>query len=549
MYKEYLAEFWYSTKALKNSKVSFSIPIGGIYGEVGVNTFRNAIGANYIPHSAEYVAPLSIDIVRPWFKTIGYGKTVPAKGTLKKSLLPPSQEATKGGSSKAPIGSKTGHLKRKKDSSSTRFASEERAYPQLSSGMSAFNLNKPIYSASFIIHSESASGNDALADSTAEVDLGKSAPSIDPHVLANQTQSISEGLETVLTQSTTDKGANNIAKQIKEMEASTTIKLEDLVKLVQNVQPSFKDLDSPEDDPIIVVDDSDEDEEADNHGLHATSNIKTKDASVPKSSSPMSSQIQELTNHELPAEFLSMPTQVETVQAKLKTLDALPSLLNKVTNALNHFAQAIALKKNEDAKNESTNSDSDDDETHLTGSMVESSKIKKVKTFDFVTEGRKHLTEEQINQQKKIEEDAKAKIAKRESGVRKEELVDILGTEVVNKRAESRITNCDVLTKKGLILLKVYKENGTSEVISNFKASDLHLGEWREVINACPNNTDLRDFSNTMLYTIQEIFFRRHQGPWLNDHVRTFSALLLAEIDKRNLNPLKQMRTIKKLRQ
>ncbi|GKD68014.1 hypothetical protein Tco_1322104, partial [Tanacetum coccineum] len=64
MYKEYLAEFWYSSKALENSKVSFFVPTGGIYGEVRVNTFRNAIGAHYLPHSSEYVAPSSIDRVR-----------------------------------------------------------------------------------------------------------------------------------------------------------------------------------------------------------------------------------------------------------------------------------------------------------------------------------------------------------------------------------------------------------------------------------------------------------------------------------------------------
>nr|GEZ66024.1 hypothetical protein [Tanacetum cinerariifolium] len=88
MYKEYLFEFWYSTKALKNSKVSFLISIGGIYGEVGINTFRNAIGAHYLPHSSEYVASPSIDVVRQWFPTIGYGEEVSAKGTLRKSLLP-----------------------------------------------------------------------------------------------------------------------------------------------------------------------------------------------------------------------------------------------------------------------------------------------------------------------------------------------------------------------------------------------------------------------------------------------------------------------------
>ncbi|GJU59991.1 hypothetical protein Tco_1064969 [Tanacetum coccineum] len=46
-----------------------------------------------------------------------------------------------------------------------------------------------------------------------------------------------------------------------------------------------------------------------------------------------------------------------------------------------------------------------------------------------------------------------------------------------------------------------------------------------------------------------ENFFRLNQGPGLDDHARTFSSLLLAEIDKRNLNPLKQMRVIKQLRQ
>ncbi|GJR33360.1 hypothetical protein Tco_1109592 [Tanacetum coccineum] len=91
----------------------------------------------------------------------------------------------------------------------------------------------------------------------------------------------------------------------------------------------------------------------------------------------------------------------------------------------------------EEAVKESTESDSDDDETHLSGSMVESSRIKK-----------------------KIEEEAKAEAAKRESE-----------------------------TKKGPITLKVYRKDGISEVISNFKASDMHLGEWREVVKACPNRT------------------------------------------------------------
>ncbi|GJR78834.1 hypothetical protein Tco_0149619 [Tanacetum coccineum] len=218
-----------------------------------------------------------------------------------------------------------------------------------------------------------------------------------------------------------------------------------------------------------------------------------------------------------------------------------------------------------EAEKESTNNDSDN-ETYVTASM-------------------------------KIEEEAKSKAAKQEGEVRKEELVDLLGPEVVNKyyndklhyyiycdkmlnrRAESRITNCDVLTRKGPITLKMYREDGTSEVIPNFKASDLHLGEWREEdplnkLNDLENKKrkhdddihdyfkankrlkqdfvtieNLKEFSNTMLYTIQEIFFRRHQGTGLDDHARTFNSFLLVEADKRNLNPLKQMRVIEQLRQ
>ncbi|GJY55937.1 hypothetical protein Tco_0455052 [Tanacetum coccineum] len=53
---------------------------------------------------------------------------------------------------------------------------------------------------------------------------------------------------------------------------------------------------------------------------------------------------------------------------------------------------------------------------------------------------------------------------------------------------------------------------------------------------------DLEDISNEMLYTMQEVFFRFHQGPDLNDHARTFSSFLLIEVYKRNLNPIEQLR-------
>nr|GEU40427.1 hypothetical protein [Tanacetum cinerariifolium] len=165
---------------------------------------------------------------------------------------------------------------------------------------------------------------------------------------------------------------------LEEEESSRTIKLKDLAKLVSNVQTSFKDLDSSKDDPIIVIDDSDENKEDE---VHTTTNAKTEDTSVPKSSSlsslptelkdipckfnelteevkelkkqvceleiklpgdlkeipaklkdftkpvtSLTSQVAELKTLQwkLPLEFLLLPVQVASVQAKLKTLDALP---------------------------------------------------------------------------------------------------------------------------------------------------------------------------------------------------------------------------------
>nr|GEV91492.1 hypothetical protein [Tanacetum cinerariifolium] len=235
MYKEYLTESWYSAKTLENSKVFFSIPTGGINDEVGVNTFRNAIGAHYLPHSSKYVAPPSINIVRPLFETIMYGEPIPAKGTLKKSLLPPRW---------------------------------------------------------------------------------------------------SEGLETVLTQPVTGKGASSVARKIEE-ETSSKIKLEYLAKLVSHVQPNFKDLDSPEDDLFIVINDSDEDEDDE---VHATENVESEDTLVPKSPS-LSSLPTEL--KDLPTKFNELTEEVASVQAKLKTLDALPDLLLNVTKVVNKFAHVL----------------------------------------------------------------------------------------------------------------------------------------------------------------------------------------------------------------
>ncbi|GJU99025.1 hypothetical protein Tco_1328296 [Tanacetum coccineum] len=541
MYQEYLAEFWYSAKALENSKVSFTIPTGGIYGEVGLNIFRNVIGAHYLPHSSEYVAPPFIDIVRKWFPTIGYGEEVFTKGTLRKNLLPPSlanginihyvnifwediilkpkkkqrektlkpnqpeeppftyhilaicnakepvalkapkpssiaervpqgtkpgaqpghkkqpsskqtsvsnKEATKGGSSKAPTGSKTGHSKRRKESSSAMdsnpsrpsvstpvdiemhkedqqatggptslgVTSEERAHPQLSSADSTAEAD-PRLSAP----NDSIPPQQGMDEGTKNTSYDHIFAGINPHVLADQTKSVSEGLETILTQPTTKKGASSTAIHGDKEEASTaiygdkeeassTINLEDLAKLVSQIHPSFKDLDSPKDDPLepeknkakaeaallkaqpsfpnveqindLLVkslqtefskilssydfsssfltklkdlpskfNELTEEIEGLNTQVHELEielpkelkEIPTKLENFTKTATSLTSQVAELKTlqWELLEVFLSLPAKVESTQAKLKTLDALPSLLLNVTKALNKFVEVL----------------------------------------------------------------------------------------------------------------------------------------------------------------------------------------------------------------
>ncbi|GKB35934.1 hypothetical protein Tco_0880876 [Tanacetum coccineum] len=334
---------------------------------------------------------------------------------------------------------------------------------------------------STIIYSESASEHDVLVSSKAGADSGLSAPK---DLISKTTGNDEVPNKLSLDHIFAGKGASNIAQKIKEEintspdlsssnDTQKNIKLEDLSEMTQNSK--LKNEKTKDEDEVALL-----------------------------SAQP------------------SYPNVAQLIEllAKIKTLDALPSFLNKVTKALNKFAQVIesASKKardhsvpsaglagshlaerekntqkiiisysprsspqpegvlikkdkgkkamsSKDPKKEGAESNSDDDTISLASSMVESSKKKKIKKFDFVTEGCEHvyLTKETIKEHKRIKESVKADAVKQEVEVRKEEWIDLLGIYVV--------------TKKGPITLKVYGEDGTSEVIPNFKASDLHLAK------------------------------------------------------------------------
>nr|GEX80287.1 hypothetical protein [Tanacetum cinerariifolium] len=291
---------------------------------VGVNTFRNAKGAQYLPHSSKYVAPPSIDVVRQWFATIGYGEEFLAKGTLKKSLLPPRWR---------------------------------------------------LLMAQII----------QCLDSTAE--------GTNPHVLADQTKSVSKGLETVLTQPTTEKRASSTAIHEKN-------KAEAKAALLK-AQPSFPNVE--ELNKLLVK--SLQSEFLKMLPAHDfSSSLPTELKDLPSKFAKLS---EETLQWELPEEFLSLPAQAKRTQCLLrrrKTQTKQPSpsfskeelkkmLKLKLLSTWGEHIKKDKVKKvlsSESGKKESTESDSDD-EAHVTGSMVESSKIKKLKKFDFVTKEGEHI--------------------------------------------------------------------------------------------------------------------------------------------------------------
>ncbi|GKC73255.1 hypothetical protein Tco_1119138 [Tanacetum coccineum] len=304
--------------------------------------------------------------------------------TSLKQLSLSSKKETKVGSSKAPTSSKIGHSKKRKEFRSAMDSNPSQPLvstpvdigmhkedQQATGGLTS--LGAPVKQDLTLNSVVSALGNDALAVSITEADPEKSAPSD----FVPQQQGMNEG---------TKNTSYDQLFVVEEDKTSRTIKLEDLAKLVSSVQPSFKDLDSPKNGHIIVVDDSDEDEEADeltnqvlilqsqNHKLELEKNKAEAEVALLKAqpsfsnmghlnellikslqtkfskilyaqdfSSSLPTELKDLPSkfNELTEEVKGLKQQVASVQAKQKTLDALPGLLLNVIKALDKFAQVL----------------------------------------------------------------------------------------------------------------------------------------------------------------------------------------------------------------
>nr|GEX97198.1 hypothetical protein [Tanacetum cinerariifolium] len=200
---------------------------------------------------------------------------------------------------------------------------------------------------------------------------------------------------------------------------------------------------------------------------------------------------------------------------------------------------------------ESTKNDPDNnDESNLSGSMVESPRIKKVKKFYFVTEDGKHihLPEEQINKQKKIEDKAKAdavnvkepldKLNGLANKKRKHD-DDIHDYFKANKRLQSSV-QCEkhlpgtVLNEPVVVHIKLPDDDYVAPVTS--PTLDKQLNEFRE---ECSDITWVNDKANgTLLKIYRNSQILRHMI------VRPFFWKLLHQVmDMSKVDKIKVKRT------
>ncbi|GJZ88412.1 hypothetical protein Tco_0660194 [Tanacetum coccineum] len=355
--------------------------------------------------------------------------------------------------------------------------SEEGAHPQLSSGHDALANFIAEANPEISAPKDSISYQQGMDEGTKNYSFAYILAGSNPSILVDKTKSVGDGLKTGHTTSDT--------------------------------RSAFFTPDSLIDEPIIVLDESEEEEDAEK-------DKDTEDTSVPPPMSLKSAQIQELMDQpsypdinqltellvtslkpelskllashdfasclptalkelpskiteisgeikelkqhvrdieiELHGDLLEIPTKLETftstissLPSQLQTLDSLPSLLHKVTNTLNRFSTMV------------------DNASGATSMHVPSAG----QAAALPAEGEKNTKFVGTNL--------------------KDELIDLSGKDVVTqyytkkllfdkycdkilrRKKTPNITNYEVLTKKGPITLKIYREDGSDEVVSNLK--------------------------------------------------------------------------------
>ncbi|GJV71368.1 hypothetical protein Tco_1491363 [Tanacetum coccineum] len=158
-----------------------------------------------------------------------------------------------------------------------------------------------------------------------------------------------------------------------------------------------------------------------------------------------------------PAEGENNTKDVDKANLKQQPTTTTPLTTSSFQSPLFPKSKGKEVMSSKDVEEEETESDSEDDHANPADSIVESSKQKKLKKFSFITEGGEqiYLTAEKIEEQKRIEESLKAELAKQEVEKVKNELVDLMGIDVVTQYYKKKLMYdkyCDKMLKKGKAL-------------------------------------------------------------------------------------------------
>ncbi|GJY25304.1 hypothetical protein Tco_0400030 [Tanacetum coccineum] len=278
-------------------------------------------------------------------------------------------------------------------------------------------------------------------------------------------------------------------------EISKKIKLEDLLDLLKDTRFAFFTLDSPQDEPIIVSDKSENEKTKKDKDTHATSHNIPEDTSVPHPPSPKSAQIQELMAqvHLLQSQKENLEQQKAKAEEEVASLKARPSYpdINQLTKLLlKQHVRDMEIKLPEDLKEIPTKQETFTSTiSSLTSQVTELKNIQWELPTKFATmmENASGANTKDVPSAGQAtaspaeeEKNTNPAITDVEPNLH-DELVDLLGIDVVTQ-----------YYNKKLLYDKYYDkmEDGTNEVISNVKVNDLHLAEWSKVVQACPGRNE-----------------------------------------------------------
>nr|GEV62404.1 hypothetical protein [Tanacetum cinerariifolium] len=234
-------------------------------------------------------------------------------------------------------------------------------------------------------------------------------------------------------------------------------------------------------------------------------------------------------NSSILMELKELPTKVDAINRsldewkRLKVLDAIPSMLGKVDASMDRFANAInsSSQKASDQGVPSAGQAgahlAEGEKNTIQSTITQPFQRSQEKDGEQIRDkGKKVMSHEEAVEEESdsdldaksrpsgtLEESSKSKPLQNSPTSLKKNVVEMVHKDKVkydkyylmmlNRRVQGKITNYDVLTRgKGHINLKVYKDDGLSEIIYNFMISDLHFGEWKDVTNACPKRTRAR---------------------------------------------------------